>query len=701
MALITKIRNRAGLAVGLVAVGLILFLVGGDLLGPNSIIRGNKNLYIGKIAGVKIKRDEYMEEVDEMKNNFSVNYGRNPTEDDMYTIRQQAWDYMILKYAFQQQFDKLGVAVPDEEVVDMVQGNNIDPEIRRAFTNPQTGVFDREQVINYLQHINDMPAQQQAVWYMFEKNLRPSRLRMKYDNLLIKSVYVTDEEAKNEYEAENSTADIKYLYIPYYSVTDSVKVTDDMLKDYLSKHSDEFQQEESRNIRYIVFPILPSPKDSMEVKKEIDQIAQDLPSVTDDSIYAAANSDGADPYEIYDPSKIPSDLRDGFDNYHKGEIIGPVLKNGSYIIYKISDIKSDTISYARASHILIKPTDQSAAAKNKAKEKATDLLNKVLHGANFAMTARQNSDDGSASVGGDLGWFSEGKMVKPFSDAVFSATHTGIIPRLIETQFGYHIIDVTHTKTNRLVCVATIEKVITPGDETTNRVFRKADMFLGNVSNYDDFVKMASKDSLKIKVAEKLGKNDRKVTGLGDAREIVSWAFNKASVGQVSELFEVNDNYVAAVLTKVNEKGTAKFEDVKGELTQKVTDDLKAKIIINKLKSLKGNVDDIAKSYGNSAHVFSTSNLHLSSSTLPNIGFVPQSIGAAFGLQNGDMSNPIKENDGVVVVQMVSLTKAPAIGDYTAYKNKLEEQRANNMSSLVTEAIKKFSDIEDDRYRFF
>ena len=218
MALITKIRHRAGLAVGMVALGLILFLVGGDLLGPNSIIRGNKNLYVGEIAGSKIKRDEYMQEVDEMKSNYSINTGKNPTENEMFTIRQQAWDYMIVKYAFQEQFDKLGIDVTDQEVVDMVQGNNITPEIRQAFTNPQTGVFNREQVINYLQHINDMPAQQQAVWYMFEKNLRPSRLRIKYDNLLRTTNFVTDEEAMQQYEAENSVAEIKYLYIPYYTV---------------------------------------------------------------------------------------------------------------------------------------------------------------------------------------------------------------------------------------------------------------------------------------------------------------------------------------------------------------------------------------------------------------------------------------------------------------------------------------------------
>ena len=701
MGLITKIRHRAGLAVGMVAFGLILFLVGGDLLGPNSIIKGNKNLYVGEIAGSKIKRDEFMQEVDEMKNNYSINTGKNPTENEMYTIRQQAWDYLIVKYAFQEQFDKLGVAVSDEEVVDMVQGNNITPEIRQAFTNPQTGVFDRQQVVNYLQHINDMPAQQQAVWYMFEKNLRPSRLRIKYDNLLQTTDYVTDEEAKLQYEAENSVAEVKYLYIPYYTVTDSVNVTDDMLEDYLDNHKDEYQVEESRNISYISFPILPSHEDSLEITKEIDQVAADLPTVTDDSIYAVANSEGSNPYMTYTPSTVPATLRDGFESYTKGQVIGPMIQNGSYVVYKIADIKQDSINFARASHILIKPVDQTPAAKAAAKKKAEDILSQVLHGANFAMTARQSSDDGSATAGGDLGWFDRSRMVAPFSNAVFSATHTGIIPRVIETQFGYHIINVTHTKTNRLISVARIEKLITPGNETTNDAFRRADMFLGSVANYDDLVKQAAKDSLKVQVADDLGPNDRQITGLGTAREIVSWAYNKASVGQVSDLFEINENYVVAVLTKVNEKGTASLDDVKGEITQKVTNQKKAAIIINKLNTLKGNVTELAGEYGDNAHVYTSSNLHLTSNTLPNVGSAPKAIGVAFALKDGEVSKPVEENDGVVVIQMDAFTKAPPIGDYTAYKSLLEQRRAGNTSYELSEAVKKFSDIKDERYRFY
>lgn len=701
MALINKIRHRAGLAVGMVAVGLILFLVGGDLLGPNSVIRGNKNLYVGKIAGNKIKRDEFLQEVEDMKNNFMVNYGRNPSENDMNTIRQQAWDFLIVKYAFQEQYNKLGIDVPDDEVVDMVQGNNISPEIRQAFTNPKTGVFDRDQVVNYLQHINDMPAQQQAIWYMFERNLRPSRLRIKYDDLLQTTNFVTDEEAKQQYEAENSVAEVKYLYIPYYSVTDSVNVTQAMLEKYLDEHKNEYKIEESRELSYVTFPILPSAEDSLEVKKEIDKIMAELPTITDDSIYAAANSDGTLPYASYNPGQVPMNLRDRFETFKKGDIIGPSLLNGRYVIYKISDIREDTVEYARASHILFKPQDQSIASKNKAKDDAEAILKKVLNGADFAMTARQNSADPSSSAGGDLGWFDRARMVKPFADAVFGATRTGIIPRVIETQFGYHIINVTKTGTRRMISVATIEKEIAPSDATTNDVFQVADRFLSKISNYNDFVNQAKKDSLKVTEVKDLGKNDRRITGLGEVRDIVSWAYNKASVGKVSELFDDNDNYIIAVLTKINEGGTARLEDVKSQITQKVANSLRADIILKKLAPLKGKVDSIAKAYGPEARVYSTANLHLTSNTLPNVGLAPRAIGVAFSLKDGQVSVPVKEDEGIVIMEMEAYTKAPEIADYTAFKNLLEQRRSNNASYLLSETVKKFSNIEDERYKFF
>ena len=102
----------------------------------------------------------------------------------------------------------------------------------------------------------------------------------------------------------------------------------------------------------------------------------------------------------------------------------------------------------RASHILIK-VDRSAPAEEraKAKAKAEDLLAQVRKNpAEFAALAKKNSqDEGSAPNGGDLDFFSRGAMVKEFDAAVY-AMKPGEISNLVETDFGYHIIQLTGTR---------------------------------------------------------------------------------------------------------------------------------------------------------------------------------------------------------------------------------------------------------------
>lgn len=101
-----------------------------------------------------------------------------------------------------------------------------------------------------------------------------------------------------------------------------------------------------------------------------------------------------------------------------------------------------------ASHILISTVDEndkplSDKKKEEAKKKAEDILKKVKAGEEFSALAKEYSDDpGSASKGGDLGFFTKGQMVKPFEEAAFSMK-VGEISDLVESEFGYHIIKVT------------------------------------------------------------------------------------------------------------------------------------------------------------------------------------------------------------------------------------------------------------------
>lgn len=87
---------------------------------------------------------------------------------------------------------------------------------------------------------------------------------------------------------------------------------------------------------------------------------------------------------------------------------------------------------ASARHILVK-----------SEEKCEELKQQINDGADFADIAKQNSDCPSGGQGGGLGEFGKGDMVKEFDDIVFSG-ELNTVHGPVQTQFGYHLIEITH-----------------------------------------------------------------------------------------------------------------------------------------------------------------------------------------------------------------------------------------------------------------
>lgn len=105
----------------------------------------------------------------------------------------------------------------------------------------------------------------------------------------------------------------------------------------------------------------------------------------------------------------------------------------------------------QARHILIKAdSNTSETDKRKAKEQLQKIKKEIDAGADFAEMAKQYSQGPSAPQGGDLGFFSRSKMVKPFEDAAF-ALKPGEVSGIVETRFGYHLIKVVAKQEGRTI----------------------------------------------------------------------------------------------------------------------------------------------------------------------------------------------------------------------------------------------------------
>ena len=704
MALISTLRTKmTKWVVGAIALSMGAFIVGSDLFGsgPRSVFGGNDR-EVGQIAGTSISLDEFNAAIQSRENNYILNFGRQPSEREKPTLQMQAWELLIARNAIQPEYQKVGIKVSTDEVWDMIQGKNVDESVKSAFTD-SAGRFDRSRLIEYLQQIEALsPASEQRIrWDMFRNDLRPARERIKYENLLIKTTYVTEAEGEQDYHNQNDVAEVKYLYVPFFAVSDSlVKASDADLKEYYNKNKEKYKVANTRNVSYVTFPVVASPEDSLAIREEVAKLSSEFKSVTEDSLFASSNTDGQNPFAKYSVATLPPSLAQK-ESLTSSQVIGPLLEEGAYRIYKITKIGTDTIFNAKASHILIKWDNTTPEAKKAAKEKARKILKDIKGGADFAAKAREFGTDGTASQGGDLGWFPSGKMVKPFQDAVFAVKRTGLLSDVVETDFGYHIIDVTAVKNNITYSVAIIQRNITPSDETLNATLRKADSFATDLSGIDDFKAKAKKESLSVFEANEISTNERRINDLGDARQVVTWLFRDATVGKVSEVIDLTDNYVVAVMTGETEKGYKLFDKVKEEIRPLAVHELQKKYIAEKLKGKTEALDELAKLFGKDATVNSSSDLKMNATSMPVVGFDPVVIGSIFSLENGKRSKPIIGENGVVVADLQNKTIAPAIGDFGMFKGQLLQSINSRGSYFIGEALKDAAKIEDKRYKFF
>ncbi|RZK13640.1 MAG: peptidylprolyl isomerase, partial [Hymenobacter sp.] len=127
MALINTIREKSGVAVGAVAIGMLLFIVGGDLIGGRNRLFGRNDQAVGEVNGEKIELPEFTAALEQAKQNFTNQQGRPPDDQALNYLREQTWNQLLARRAYQPEFEKLGLTTSDDELVDLVQGDNISP----------------------------------------------------------------------------------------------------------------------------------------------------------------------------------------------------------------------------------------------------------------------------------------------------------------------------------------------------------------------------------------------------------------------------------------------------------------------------------------------------------------------------------------------------------------------------------------------
>ena len=701
MAVLETIRSRMGILVSvIIGLALIAFVLGDFIGGGKSALSGDQ-YEIAEISGESINVNDYEEQVNKLSDVYKFQSGQaNLTDEVIQNVRDQSWQQLVDNKVLGNEYSEIGLEVSSKEVLDMVQGANPHPYIKQLFVNPDTKEFNRAAVVQFIKSLSDNSKENEGrnnFWLYLENQIMQERRMTKYQNLIKKGLYITSHQIAAEEKASSRKVNASYISENYSSIADSlVKVKESELKTYLKEHSKEYEQEASRDIEFITFDIVPSPYDFQAAQKWINEIKPEYEAATEIKQFINLNSDESFSDKFSGVNELPDTLKSLY-NGKVGDTYGPYFENSTFKIARVVEFK-DLSDSVKASHILIPPKEQTKESFEQAKALADSLKKVAEKGGDFAELAKKYSTDGSAKNGGDLGWFKEGAMVKPFNDASFNGKKGDLV--IVESQFGIHVINITDKgKESKKVKIGILERKVEASSETEQGIYQKASSFAAKYSNGDLFKEGVKKEGMAPQVANYLNENMKEVTGLTNSREVVRWAF-KAESNSISGVLSVGQKFVIARLSQVREKGVAPLEIVKDQVTAMVIKDKKAALLIEKMRTSMNGVNDINSLASKTNTTVAVANdITFSSFALPQAGYEPSVIAAITTLPINKLSVPVKGNNGVFVV--VATEELAQQTSKDAIQNRLASTIINRVGYEVVNVLKKEANVIDRRSKFY
>jgi peptidyl-prolyl cis-trans isomerase D len=716
MSIIQQIREKAAwLVFGIIALSLIGFIFMDAR--TSRLFSGNRPTVVGTIDGQNIEFNDFQRQVTSAEEQAKLR-GYPMNEAIQQNIKETVWKQVVEDALLSKDYAALGLDVSDKEVNDMLVGANAIPDVKQAFTDPKTGIFDAQAAaaqINQLRALyksgpkkNADNARYDGARRFFEESVPQiikMRLREKYTTLLANSSYVPKWMIEKMNADNSQLASISYVNTPYFSIPDSsIKISDGDIEEYISKHKAQFKQEESRSIAYVSFDASPSAADSAKLRNQLSELAVEFQKAPDPKAFLDRVGTEQTFFDGYiGKSRIQVPNKDSIFALQKGQVFGPYQDAGNYTVAKLIDVKTLPDS-VRARHILIATTDARSGQvindDSTAKKRIDSIKNLIEKGERFDSLAAKFSDDpGSKEKGGDLGYFTADRMVKEFADFCFNGK-TGE-KKIVKSQFGYHYIEILDQKSfEPAYKIAYLSRKIETSQETDQAASGLASQFAAESRDAKAFDANAEKGHLQKLLAPDVAPAEYAIPAIGPNRQLVKWIYD-AEVGNVSEPFPVGDKYVVALLTEINKEGTMSAAKARNQVEPILRNKKKSEQIIKKL----GNPASLeAAASASGGQVQHADSLRFSSPYLPNAGQESKVIGSAFdkGLVGKATSPAIPGNSGVffIKVDKVSAVSNPE-ADLQQQRFMQEQQQRYRITNGLVDALRKLATIKDDRGKFY
>lgn len=707
MAVIGKIRSYSGLLIAVIGIALAAFVLG-DFLGYGPT--GAQTMEVGQVGRTKIVYPEFEERVEQAVENWRNQTQRQtPEAREAFQIRQQVWDQMVRELLMAREFEQLGIRVSADELTELVIGDDPHPAVLQSFTNPNDGSFDPQSVIEFIQNLDQMDPSMQNQWFMLEDYIREQRKETKYHTLIRKGFFMPEALVRQDYQEKNRTADIRLIAKRFNEINDSlVSVSDRDLRSIYNERKQEFTREASRDLEYVVFPILPSEQDREIIKQETERLKEEMAQSENIENFINANSDRRFNPTFVSKEELSPEIDEVLFDAEPGTMHGPYVDNNAFVVSMLTDVQFRPDSM-QASHILIShiatrsATPETTRTREQAQQKADSILTVVRRTpGSFAALATELSEDPSAAVNqGDLGWFPDGAMVQPFNEAVINTPVNNFT--IAESEFGFHVIRVTgKSAATRKVQVAHLTRNIEYSNQTFQRVYNEASAFSATLRDDNkDFDAVAEEQGLSKRVADNIRPMDNTIPGINNPRSIIQWAFaERTEEGSISQIFDLDGRFVIARVAKVKEEGIPSLDEISDEIRTIAINEKKAEMIADEFTQAQGTgITEKAASLGLDAR--NVENIRFNSNTLQGFGAEPAVIGSIFALEPNTVSAPIKGNAGVFMVEITRIDEATEPENLQAQQNQLQTTFRNRVPGESVRALRESAEIKDNRHMFY
>ena len=691
MITLEKLREKAGMFISIViGIALLAFVVNADTLATARAIFSSDN-DMGEIAGTTVSGEEFENMLTYNTNIFKLMYmlaGQEAPSGEAITenLRNEAWRHLVFKYMFGKEYNKIGLSVSDAELYDLTLGANIHPIVKQYF-----GDADRATISNFVQ---SMDGNAKILWLDIEKRIKDEQLYARYSKLEQKSNYVTALEVEQSLEGEKQNVDFSYVLKDYSSVADSlISYKESDLKSYYNKHKDEYKGKRARDVEFVAFSVVPSATDFDKVVEKMTELKKKMDTIpaADFPVFVSLNSEEKFDGTYRKKGELPAVLDSVAFNGKAGTVFPFYQEGNTYMLSGIVGFKNFPDS-VKAQHILFSPNDLG---------NVDSVFNLLKSGSDFAAMAKLFSTDPAAASGGDLGWFTPEKMVKPFSDSCFF-NPPGSIMKVV-TEFGVHIVKVNAAKgSTRKIQLATVKKTVKPSKTTYQNYFAQANKIAAqSEGNLKKFRTVCAEEGVFPYTEVNVGLENKFVGQFRNASNLIRWMYS-AKEGDVSGVLEIDDRktYVIAALTNIKNDGTLPFEKVRTQILPKVIAEKKADYLVaemSKSKSGLGNIDEIASKLGGSV-ISVTPAVNFNTSYIPTLRLPEYKLlGAVTSSPVNQVSEPLAGESGVYLYTVTNIADNPQAQTPEALKSRLESNVFSDPYSILTANLK----IVDNRGKFY